>query len=191
MPLAVRVQNAPGGITVPYGPERDERRCNFGFTDTRGQPELAARITEGIGSAEMRALLTGLAAPDAALFSVACDLGAYRPEGAPVEQAEVAGGYVQLMAARYAQADTATYLKLAEVITGDLRRGAGTNAWDVTFLLKTVRFNLDGFGGDVPSLDIWFRALAAKPKPALASRERLLRCLRQSLRSGAVAALLR
>ncbi|GLR68910.1 hypothetical protein GCM10010909_35920 [Acidocella aquatica] len=182
MPLAVRVQNAPVGITIPYGPERDERRCNHGFTDTRGRPELAAAIAEGIGSTEMRALLTALAAPDAAVFSVACDLGAYREAMAPAERCEVAGGYLQLMMARYAQADAAAYIRLAEHITAGLRRGVGTQVWDVTFLLKTVQFNLDGFGGNVPSLDIWFRAFAPKPRAALAARERLLRSLGMLLR---------
>ncbi len=189
MPLAVRMQNAPVGITIPYGPERDAHRHNHGFIDTRGHPERAASIAEGIGSAEMRALLAALAAPGAPVFSVACDLGAYQAANAPAERREVAGGYLQLMLAGYARADLAAYMKLAEHIAAGLRQRAGTQVWDVTFLLKTVRFNLDGFNGDAPSLDIWFQALAPKPKAALAARERLLRGLGGLLRPEAMAAL--
>lgn len=181
MPFTTGLFEAPIGITVPYGPETTQARQNHGFTDLRGNPQAAAAVAEALASPALTRLLTDLAQPGARFFTVACDLGAGQQQAGPGKILEMAGGYVQLMAAAYATTPQAHYEQLAEHLAKSLRHAAGADVWDAKFALKNVTFNLDGFGQTVKSLDVWFSVYTLTADAALASRERLITCLRAAL----------
>jgi hypothetical protein len=180
MPVNISFGDAKG-ITVPYPAAEFAGRVNHGFSDTRGRPDLAATIAEGTASRALRNLLVALAQPGAKFFSVGCDLGAYEEKPAPGKILQVFGGYLQIMAADYANTEAACYQAAAERIGAGAREEVEKDAWDIKFALKDVRFELDGFGKITPSLDIWFYAYGLTKAAASASRERLLRAIAAGL----------
>jgi hypothetical protein len=58
------------GMTIPYPPLFDKVRCNHGFIDLRGRPDLAAEIPEGSQSPALKALLVALSKPDSDLTPI-------------------------------------------------------------------------------------------------------------------------
>jgi hypothetical protein len=82
------------GITVPYAPIFDAIRKNRGFKDTRGRPDLAEEIAEGIESRALGKCLVRIAKENL-YFSLGCDLGSHREPEQPAPLRQAAGGYIQ------------------------------------------------------------------------------------------------
>lgn len=169
------------GMTVPYGPLFDEIRCNHGFVDLRGRPDLAADIAEGSGSAALKALLVELAEPESTFFTLGCDLGAHEELWREEAVHQVAGGYVQFMCADYDGRSPEDYTTLGHAVGQMLECKAQDHDWSLHFRVKPVVFNLDGFCELTLSLDICFFAAAATAEAALASREALVSNLHGAL----------
>ena len=170
------------GNTVPYPPLQGRvghgrSKHNRGFLDLRGKPEIAAEVAEAAGSPGLRALLTDLAMPGSALFSLGCDLGTFRKRSADNGPRHATGGYVQLLATDYNRWEMDDYKALAKRLAPPIEASAGSDNWDVRFLLQTVRFNLDGFNDELVSLVATFNAWGADAAAASASRERLVSVL--------------
>jgi hypothetical protein len=169
------------GTTVPYPPLFDDIRRNHGFVDLRGRPDLAAEIPEGSQSPALKELLVDLSEPHSALFTLGCDLGTHEESQCEERARHVAGGYIQLMSASYADRSPDDYLTFSYAIAEVLENKAQDHIWVVRFVLEFVVFNLDEFSNLAPSLWIWFHAKARTPDVALASREDLIGGLHQAL----------
>ena len=72
MPLEV-IHRGGEGITVPYPPLFDGIRKNRGFVDTRGRPDLASDIAEGLESNALRNCLVKIS-DENSYFPLGCDL---------------------------------------------------------------------------------------------------------------------
>jgi len=171
---------------VPYGPIFDEVRKNHGFTDTRGRPDLAAKIVEGTSSQALRHLLVRIA-EEGAYFSLGCDLGNHTEEEAPEAQRQVAGGYIQVSALKYRRQKTDHYDRLAEAIEGQLRQRVGSAHWTLIFEYVWVRFRLPNESRVTrPSLWIWFFVAGATMGDAISGREVLIGVLSDVLHAAEV-----
>lgn len=129
----------PEGMTVPYPPLFDHIRRNNGFEDVRGKPERAAAIVEASGSNALRALLVALAAPDSSLFTLGCDLGTSRALDAEEAALHLAGGYVQVISARYSDRHPDEYHKFAIAIADAMKTKLKRHAWRLRFVLYPAR----------------------------------------------------
>jgi hypothetical protein len=161
------------GNTIPYDPIFDEVRKNHGYIDTRGQPELVAKIPESHDSDALNALLVALAAVDANCFSVGCDLGQHE-ESTNEKRRHVAGGYVQLLHREYLSFPPEEYQGRASAIEARIAPHSMGSDWELRFELSSVAFRVSGALEDTFSVWLWFFARAEKPIDARASRERLI-----------------
>ncbi len=150
--------------------------------DLRGKPDLAASVAEAAGSHELSAWLIELATPGSRFFSLGCDLGKYRKRGEAEGRPHATGGYVQLLVDNYREWESNDYKTVAEAVASRIETVAGEHHWDVSFLLQTVQFNLDGFNDELVSLSVEFNAWAADPVVAEQSRERLVRTIRHEFK---------
>lgn len=183
MPCHVAFGWASRGNTVPYPPSEGRvghgrKRHNRGFVDLRGKPDDAAAVAEAADSPELRAWLVDLAKPGSALFSVGCDIGKYRKRRATDNCLHASGGYIQLLAADYAFWGPDEYKALAEPWAARVEALAGNDRWDLSFLLQTVRFNLDQVFNELVSLSVEFNTWASNAIAAKEARERLVRAVR-------------
>lgn len=178
--LISEYSTAECGITVPYDQSFEGVRRNFGFVDLRGRPDLVARVPEAAESNSLRALLVSLSAPDAAVFTLGCDLGA-RDDGVETPNRYTAGGYVQVMRAAFADTTGDDYLDMARAVSAHLEAPSEGHDWQVTHVYASVDFRLGRHFGIVPSLEIWFDARADGPAKALQSREKLIAALDTAL----------
>jgi hypothetical protein len=167
------------GMTVPYPPLFDDIRSNHGFVDIRGRPDLAYEIFEGTQSPALKELLVQLSRPHSSLFTLGCDLGT-KADGV-MSEPHIAGGYIQLMSASYADESPEAYEQLGDAISEALEAVSDDHDWRVHFVLKLVVLTLDDFSGLAPSLWIWFHAAAHTPGEAADSREVLVTHLRNAL----------
>lgn len=159
------------GITVPYPPLFDDVRKNYGFVDVRGRPDLASRIIEGTDSSAMKALLIALAQPRSKLFTLGCDIGAKQLKGSTFY---TAGGYIQIMNSEYARQAPEDYARFAQAVAEALKAQAEGYDWEVQFVLKPVRFELDNLTEMTGSLWIWFHAFSETEQKAVVAREILI-----------------
>jgi len=173
--LTINFEMGQNGITVPYPPISDEIRCNHGFVDLRGRPDLAAEIPEGLKSRALKELLVRLSETDSNLFTLGCDLGSHEEPESKKECRYVAGGYLQLMDASYQDRLPGDYYELGRTIARVLKDDHGSHNWILNFVLTPVHFNLDEFCSLTGSLWIWFYASSHSPKRALKSREMLIK----------------
>ena len=169
------------GMTVPYPAVFDDIRRNHGFVDLRGRPDLALGIFEGSESTALRGLLARLSESDSALFTLGCDLGTHEEPESDDTARCVAGGYIQLMSASYAECSPDDYSTFGWAIGQALEGRAQEHNWTVRFVLKLVVLSLDEFSGLTPSLWIWFDAAAHTLEAALVSREVLIGSLQDLL----------
>jgi hypothetical protein len=171
------------GNTVPYPPLFDDIRRNHGFVDTRGHPDRIAEIPEAQESAALASLLTMLAAPDAPLISLGCDLGQHEVPKARIGTRRVAGGYVQVISPRREapEAELAFLKQVAKRLEHELIGGVGVDHWEINLCLAPVALNLEEEEVDCQSIWIWFYAKASTHDRALASRERLLQVLSKAM----------
>ena len=169
------------GMTVPYAPLFDDARRNQGFLDLRGRPDLAAMIVEGSISMALRELLVALSRPGSMFFTIGCDLGQHEEPWRDADQRQVAGGYVQVMCAAYADQSPEHYAAIGSKIANALENKAQNHDWDLRFILKPVILNLDDFDGLTGSLDVCFFAMARTASEADASRELLITGLADAL----------
>jgi hypothetical protein len=88
--------------------------------------------------------LVDLAANQSAIFSVGCDLGAHE-EASLENERHIAGGYVQLMYASYANKDPDEYQVLGDALAQAMEERAGEHSWRVVFVLSFVAFNSTTF----------------------------------------------
>jgi hypothetical protein len=167
------------GMTVPYGPLVDEIRCNRGFADLRGRPDLASKVEEGDNSDALREFLVRLASPDAPYFTVGCDLGSHEEPG--MDNPYVAGGYVQIMAGAYTSYSPDKFSDLGQELEKYLHELSGEDDWQMFFTTQPVMFRLDDYNSFTGSMNISFFAAARSPDLAGASRERLIRGLAKAL----------
>jgi hypothetical protein len=165
------------GMTVPYPPLFDNIRKNHGFVDVRGRPDFASEIAEGAGSSAMQALLIALAQPGSKLFTIGCDIGAKRVDG---DIPYTAGGYIQIMNSEYARREPDDYARFAQAAADALKGEAEGHEWELQFVLKPVRFQLDNFAKMTGSLWIWFHAFGETELTAVESREVLIREMGQA-----------
>lgn len=127
----------------------------------------------------MRKLLLALAQPESRIFSVGCDLGAkFLPEE---KLPYVAGGYVQVMHAAYADRSPQDYARFAEAIAETLNIVSRDHEWRVDFVLTPVAFSVDGPSDMTGSLWMWFHAYANSETGASDSRETLITELMEAL----------
>jgi hypothetical protein len=179
--LAIDFEIEKEGMTVPYPPLSNDIRCNHGFVDLRGRPDLAIEIPEGSQSPALKAILVELSEPDSHLFTLGCDLGTHEEPWRVESARHVAGGYVQLMCASYSDRSPEDYTTFGYAIAQVLGEKAQDYNWFVRFVLKLVVLSLEDFSGAAPSLWIWFYAIAETPEAALASRESLIGELHRAL----------
>jgi hypothetical protein len=165
------------GITVPYAPIFDQIRCNHGFVDTRGRPDIAASIPEASKSSALKRLLIQLASPNSSFFSLGCDLGAHEEKWCVETERYVAGGYVQIMFADYANRSSDDYYALATAVAREMDGRAQVHSWMLRFALGYVDFRLENAPDLIPSLWVWFYSRAFSSNVALVSREDLIRSL--------------
>jgi hypothetical protein len=118
--------------TVPYPLLFDSIRRNHGFVDVRGRPDLAAQIVEAGSSPALRELLVRLAAKDAPLTSLRCDLGEHEPE----QYKFVAGGYLQWILAPPAFYEPEVYEELADALAHELDAASEEHSWQISFVMK-------------------------------------------------------
>ncbi|HEY6815982.1 MAG TPA: hypothetical protein VI168_10620 [Croceibacterium sp.] len=166
------------GNTVPYPPLFDDIRHNHGFIDTRGRPDRIASIPEAQESEALASLLIMLAAPEAPLISLGCDLGQHEVPKARIRTRRVAGGYVQVISSRREapEAEMAFFKRAGKRLEQGLVGGAGEDHWEINLCLAPVALKLED-EVDCQSIWIWFYAKASTHDRALASRERLLQVL--------------
>lgn len=166
------------GNTAPYPPLFDDIRRNHGFTDTRGRPDRVAEIPEAQESVALASLLGALAAPNAVLISLGCDVGQHEVPKSRVETRRVAGGYVQVIAARRQapEIELAFLRQVGKRLELGLNSSAGADRWEVNLCLAPVVLQLDD-EMECQSIWVWFFAKASTFDRALASRERLLQAL--------------
>lgn len=163
------------GNTVPYPPLFDNIRRNYGFVDTRGNPDRITEIPEAQESPGLAAVLHSLAKPGAALVSLGCDLGQHSELKSRLQARRVAGGYVQVASAQpmTPESELKFLRALGTAIESSLTEAAGPDNWIVDLQLAPVilRFDIEI---ECRSIWIWFYAKASKPDRAIAARERLL-----------------
>ncbi len=179
--LTADYESEQEGITVPYSPLFDGMRQNHGFVDLRGHPELAAEIPECAKSPALKALLMELSNREASFFTLGCDLGSHEEPELGEGNRYVAGGYIQLMHACYADRLPEDYTNLGYAIAQKLEEQSHDYNWIVRFVPSFVVFNLDNFSNLASSLWIWFYATAPTSEAALASREVFLAMLHDNL----------
>jgi hypothetical protein len=180
LPVQIRSDTEGVGNTVPYPPLVDEIRNNHGFVDLRGRPECVRSIVEAHESEALCQLLTFLAKLESPVISLGCDLGEHDSPQARWEARRVAGGYVQVADARLGDYEFSFLRELALSLERTLKREAGSDRWEVSFDLRTVRYE---FSDPVEAPSIWllFYAKASSAQRAIESRERLIRCLHSGL----------
>jgi hypothetical protein len=164
---------AQRGITIPYSSKSDTIRRNHGFVDLRGRPDLAREISEGSASAALKSLLVCLSGGTSSILTLGCDLGEHQ-EGKRGSIRQLAGGYVQIMAANYKMATAQSYLEFARDIEKGLRKSSTKAKWEFRFELTPVSFQLESAEELTPSLCIWFMAEASTLATASKSRETLI-----------------
>lgn len=179
--LTTDFEAAEEGITVPYPPLFDQIRQNHGFVDLRGKPDLAADIPEASQSGALKGLLVGLSESKSRVFTLGCDLGTHEEPENEEATRHVAGGYVQVISACYADRSPDDYLRFGHAIAAALEREAENHNWLVRFVLTFVSFKLDDFSELVPSLWIWFYAASQTLEAAIMSREALIAALHNLL----------
>ena len=140
MGLRVAFQQEIEAIPVPYPPVDDYIRNNRGFMDLRGRPADAARIPETAASPALLRLLVRLAELNAPLFSLGCDLGSHEETNVARKRRHVAGGYIQVAAAKYDQVTPDAYHAFANIIKSKLNRPSEVHIWEVVFILQGVEF---------------------------------------------------
>jgi hypothetical protein len=181
MPLDFKIERESKdetALVLPYEQNFDDGRTNHGFLDMRGRPDLAAGVAEAVRSPALTELLVALAQPGAKYFSIGCDLGAWPPpEPGDLHQA---GGYIQLAFSDLEREAThhRRQMLFGRALEAHLQRAVGADSWVVRFTIAIV--NAADLGGpeQVWSLVIEFAALAETNDEANASKERLLRVLR-------------
>ncbi|MBY3150290.1 hypothetical protein HFO63_32825 [Rhizobium laguerreae] len=163
------------GNTVPYPPLFDEIRRNYGFVDTRGQPDRIAEIPEARESMGLTAVLRALAKPGAPLVSLGCDLGQHLEPKSRIKTRHVAGGYVQVVSAQAMEpVQEFEFLRaVGTAIESGFKDGAASDVWVVDLQLAPVVLKFD-IEIECRSIWIWFYAKASTPDRAIAARERLL-----------------
>ena len=180
MPLEVS-RSFGDGNTVPYGPVFDGIRRNSGFVDLRDRPDLADKISEGVFSPKLRELLKRLVI-NKWYFSLGCDLGEHIEEEQPPASRKVSGGYIQIVAANYAEASTAHYDAFCEAFGRELKSYGEKRKWRITLEGTYVQFNLsDEPPVKAPSIWIWFFAAAKTYERSSQSREELLSAIQEAL----------
>lgn len=180
--MALEVEHGmTDGISVPYAPIFDEVRVNRGFIDTRGKPEVAAKIAETATSPELRRLLVELAS-EGRLFSIGCDLGQHVDFERKSIRRCVAGGYIQVAFMNYSSASTSEYDGLANAIERVVRSMSDRSSWSLRLMgcFFDFRFPNEPLAR-APSLWIWFYARAKRERQAVQEREALIRALTSSL----------
>jgi hypothetical protein len=178
--LKTNYEFAECGITVPYGHIFDGVRRNSGFVDARGRPDLAAAIPECAASDALRALLVKLASATSPLFTLGCDLGSHEETG-QVPTTFAAGGYIQFMRAKFAEATSSDYLALAQDLSQTVNAGSGGHEWELCHVQTAVDFRLNNHCGIIPSLWTWFFARAVTRQEAFCSRELLIDAVKDAI----------
>jgi hypothetical protein len=179
--MGVRIRyTTADGTTVPYPSLFDEIRHNYGFIDTRGRPERVAEIPEARESLALKALLTRLAQPGACLVSLGCDLGHHDEPKSRFEARRVAGGYVQIVAGQEQGNDLDFLRSVAKLIDQGLRATVGVDLWEVQLQLSPVllKFKQEL---ETQSIWVWFFAKSSTDERAVASRERVIESIEQSI----------
>jgi hypothetical protein len=189
MPLEV-VHRGGEGITVPYPPLFDGIRKNRGFVDTRGRPDLASEIAEGLESNALRNCLVKIS-DENSYFPLGCDLGHNPDPNGPVAQRYVAGGYLQLAAVKYADFTTDDFDKFGLALAGALEPLSKKQFWVLELVGTYVSFRLPGEPAiQAPSLWIWFYAKARDRRRALSAREGMISAISTALHTQSVVATL-
>lgn len=175
MPLHYSFAEDPdeeGALVLPYPADFEGGRTNQGFRDFRGRPEEAAEIPEVQPSAALKALVVGLAQPEARFFSVGCDLGAHSDENGNFG----AGGYIQIVIADLARQalDRRPNVNLSGDLEAHLHSRVGNRVWAVQFILSVVTADALGGPDQVSSPYIQFEALGGTLKEAYTSCEHLI-----------------
>jgi hypothetical protein len=181
MPLRILYGKADGN-TVPYPPIFDALRKNHGYIDTRGCVDRIADIPEAHLSEALADILRLLAAPDSLLISLGCDLGQRDKPNGRLDTRKWAGGYVQIAAARQSTTteEFALLRDMAKAIEADLHQAAASDRWEVRFILTPIHLDFEE-ERDTQSAWLWFDAKASTFDLAVASRERLLRAIGESI----------
>jgi hypothetical protein len=148
----------------------------------RGKPELVSTIEEAHESPALGLLLSHLAQPGSPIISLGCDLGQHLETKCRPKWRHVAGGYVQIAAARLGELGVPELLTLAGGIESVLHADVADDRWDVQFDLRAVHFKFDDLV-EAYSIWIWFFAAASPTEQASNARERLLTSLARSARS--------
>ena len=156
--------------TVPYDSLFDDVRSNHGFVDTRGRPGLASRIVECTRSSAMNDLLVCLAQPGSKMFSVGCDLGEKSANGDDPSCC-VAGGYIQILNAKYSRYWLQEYEQYGESVAEMLESRSSGHEWRLDLVVTPVQFNLDNFRNLTGSIWVWFHAYGDSEEIAVRSRE--------------------
>ena len=184
MPLKTRYPVQIDGNTVPYPSRHDEIRCNYGFLDLRGKPELVDEVPETLESLSLKRLLTILADPLSQIMTVGCDLGEHIERKRQLSRRHVAGGYIQIAPLPVGAADKERLLAIARVADTKLRADSKDAWWEVDFKLSLTAFEFDDHV-EAHTIWIWFFASASTSEKALSSREALLSSLCSGLKAAA------
>lgn len=131
-------------------------------------------IAERSKSEALTTLLSALAQPGAALFTLGCDLGCHEEPAAEGEIAHVAGGYVQVVSAKYAHGTSDDYMAASHFIQRCLEDKSSGHDWELQFVHTFVDIGLDGPSQLVSSVFIWFYAKGDSVDCAASSREMML-----------------
>lgn len=189
MPLEVNHRGGDG-ITVPYPPLFDGIRKNRGFVDTRGRPDVASEIAEGIESDALRNCLVKISEENK-YFSLGCDLGQNPDPEGPVAQGYVAGGYIQLAAMEYGCATTDQFDNFGVALAKALEPASKSEYWVLELMGAYVNFRLPGEPSiQAPTMWIWFYAKARDLRRALSAREIMLSAISMALHTRPVMATL-
>ncbi|MER8762641.1 MULTISPECIES: hypothetical protein [unclassified Mesorhizobium] len=174
--MAAEISNSEKteAITVPYPAFHSATRSNCGFVDIRGRADLAAQIPECLNSANLKGFLMRLAASEAPLFSVGCDLGSHTDLALEKHRREIAGGYVQVVSSWYSKIAPQDWASLFNSVGDAIENQSASDDWTVHFELAPIKVNLDGFNGLTGSVTTNFFAHAPSRQKALNSRERLI-----------------
>lgn len=169
------------GNTIPYPPLFDEIRCNHGFVDLRGRPELVDRIPEINASPALRGLLTDLADARSLFMTLGCDLGEHTERDRPLDRRRIAGGYIQFAQLPLGPLDKNGLLSLCRGMEAQLGADVGDLRWELKFAVCPTNFTFDKLLS-THTLRLWFFAAASTATKARASREQLLLSLQIAIR---------
>lgn len=173
MPLDVNYSSGDG-ITIPYPSLVDGIRNNRGFVDTRGRPDIALGIAEGLQSKALQNCLVRIA-KEKFYISIGCDLGhRSQPDGPPAQRYS-AGGYLQLAPINYADSTTDQIDAFGFAIADSLEPLSKKQFWELNLVGEYVNFQLPNERPiQAPSMQIWFHARARDMRRDASAREILI-----------------